>query len=287
MSFQNEIAFQKQNFLSQKGSQRTAEAYRTGKQHRLSCIEISENLIGQPIAGEFVEIGAGTGYFSAYLLANRPHTLGILLECTDEATATIRDCMEAHGVESQRYRIAIDDFTQFATPAPVNYVFAMGAIHHAYALGKTMAQIHDNLQPGGYLIAHEPAFDDFAPREFLQNHYQQRLGIDIKVAEPTLPRHDFFFRECEYRRAAIAAGFDLVAWIRLNRDANQGRQQPLKPRTVKSTLKSLVKRAIGRDGESRARRQQQSQSDAQLHSYLMIFRKPLTSDPWIPHQHLL
>ena len=278
MNLQDEVKFQSDNFNQLKKKYSSAESYRSGKEHRLSCIQLSEQILKTKIKGNCLELGAGTGYFSAYLLANRPETFVTLLECTYEAKEVIQSCIKAHSITEERYQILIGDFTEFTLPNSMDYVFVMGALHHSYALEKTMTKIYENLKPSGYLIAHEPAFDDFASREHLQHHYQQRLGIDPTQEEPTLPRHDFFFRECEYRRAAIASGLDLITWKRLEKKTKI---------SWKRKLKSLVK-SFSTKLENKSNPTDKSKQTEDLKSYLMIFQKPPSSvGLWIPHKSLL
>ena len=187
MTIQAEFSFQEENYNSLKGKYTTAESYRVGKLHRLGCIAQAEEIIGSSIRGSFVEIGAGTGYFSAYILSQRAETHAILLESTSAVVDTIHHCMGVHSVGGDRYRIEICDFTTYEAPNLMDFVFAMGAIHHSYALGDTMTRVYENLRPGGYLIAHEPAFSDFQPRRSLQQHYQQRLGIDPRSSIQSFP----------------------------------------------------------------------------------------------------
>jgi len=278
MKLQIESEFQEENYINLKGKFTTAESYRVGKLHRIGCIALAEKVIGSPIRGDFVEIGAGTGYFSAYLLSQRAETHAILLESTSAVVDTIQHCMGVHSVGDDRYQVEVSDFTTYVAPNPMDFVFAMGAIHHSYALGDAMARIYENLRPGGYLIAHEPVFSDFQPRQSLQQHYQQRLGIDPSKPDPKLPRYDFFFRESEYRRAAISAGFDVLAWM------------PVEPVAAvswpMSAIRQLVKVANKLIG-------QQSLASSMVtiarpNSYLMIFRKPPDDiGKWIPHKMLL
>ncbi len=278
MTIQAEFSFQEENYNSLKGKYTTAESYRVGKLHRLGCIALAEKVIRSPIRGNFVEIGAGTGYFSAYILSQRKETHAILLESTSAVVETIHHCMNVHSVSADRYRVEICDFTTFVAPTPMDYVFAMGAIHHSYALGDTMVRISENLKPGGYLIAHEPAFSDFQPRQSLQQHYRQRLGIDPSTPDPKLPRYDFFFRESEYRRAAISAGFDIIAWMPVEPVAAMSW-----PMLAKVQLMKAAKKVLGRIPSINS-----VTTIARPNSYLMIFRKPSNDiDAWIPHKSLL
>jgi SAM-dependent methyltransferase len=278
MTLHAESNFQEENYNSLKGKFTTEESYRVGKLHRIGCIALAEKVVGSPIHGSFIEIGAGTGYFSAYLLSKRPETRAILVECTDAVLDTIHHCMSVHSVSTDRYAIEICDFTTFVAPEPVDYVFAMGAIHHSYALGDTMNRICENLKPGGYLIVHEPAFDDFQSRESLQHHYQQRLGIDPSKSDPKIPRYDFFFRESEYRRAAISAGFDVLAWISVEPTA--GASWPM---LARRSLANAAKKLLGPAPLANS-----TLAIAQPNSYLMIFRKPPNPiREWIPHKFQL
>ena len=256
------MEFQKKNFQKLKERLLDADAYLAGKKHRISCIEKFEHIIKKEISGTFIDIGAGTGYFSANLLRKRSCTTGIIVEYPNEAREVIEKCMETFYVDKKRYQIEINDYNGYTPSKKVDYIFAMGSLHHSYALNETMTTIYGNLKEGGYLIAHEPAFSDFYSRKALQTYYQKRLCIDASTKKPNVPRYDFFFRESEYRYVAMSVGFDLISWMRVEKDGFENTESTNADLNSKNTQISILPK-----------------------SYMMVFQKPNSGvGKWIPHQ---
>lgn len=160
--------------------------------------------------GSMLEVGAGDGWCSSVVLSEYPVEEAYIVEIDEAAVRElIPATLSSFEVEERDVTIVLGSFNKIPKSGYFDFAIAMGALHHSANLYATFKSIYDSLKPSGYLLSQEPCMVDETPNSFYDDRNESMTefaeGIEIKNAE----RSDNFFRECEYRTAALHAGFDV------------------------------------------------------------------------------
>jgi SAM-dependent methyltransferase len=173
---------------------------------RLKLFPIIENRYKFRLGGRVLDVGCGSGYFSAWLALNREPEIVYALESSPAAVNTlIPRSLDACGVKKGLVLPVQGSFNFIPKSDYFDYVVAMGALHHSSDLFTTLKEIHKSLKPGGYLIAQEPTLDDSTTNKRYKEIYQSRVG-----------HNDHFFRNCEYKTALNFVGFEIICYDYFN-----------------------------------------------------------------------
>lgn len=245
---------------------------------RTGLFRFFETITG-PIRGRVLDIGCGNGYASIYLAKHFPVDEIVALEASVPAVQELLPRnIRHHGVEDV-CRPVIGSFEKIPYEQYFDFVVAFGALHHSPNLLTTFRQVAKSLKEGGYLIAQEPTMADTTTNADYVAKYEvieDFFGFKIRNGD----RDDHFFRECEYKTAAVFGGFDIVHFGRdlpsaVKHDgANKGMRDRVRKfgRFTRSLVRKPNSSAAGRQFASDGREVRRS---------VFVFRK--NSTPYIPH----
>lgn len=177
------------------------------------------------VSGRSLEVGAGDGWCSAAVLANYPLEEATIVEIDDAAVRElIPSTLHAFGVLERKIVVAKGSFNNIPKHDYFDVAFAMGALHHSSNLYMTFKSIFRSLRPGGVLFSQEPAMNDTTSNDYYEKREKETTTFIEGVEVINSARSDTFYRECEYRTAALHAGFD-VDVERVNQTAESNRKR--------------------------------------------------------------
>lgn len=176
---------------------------------RIKSLEILNNKISG-IKGNILEIGAGDGWCSAYILKkwnNQIKSLDIM-EISDSAIEKlIPKTLSVCSLSTEKISLIKGSFNNIPHQNHYDVIVAMGALHHSSNLAHTLQTIYESLKPGAWLIAQEPFVSDNTQNDFYTKRNNETVNFKGVMTVKNEERSDNFFRLCEYRSAAYAAGF--------------------------------------------------------------------------------
>lgn len=181
--------------------------------HRINSLNHAVRKIGKgKIDGHVLEVGAGDGWCSAYILKNHNPKSVHIMEINDSAIQKlIPKVLQTIGQAEKDITLVKGSFNHIPEKETFDYVIAMGAIHHSANLYKTMSQIYECLVPGGWFIAQEPYMTDDTPNDFFYSRSAETVNFKGLVDVKNGDRGDAIFRNCEYLTAGYHAGFDFYS----------------------------------------------------------------------------
>ena len=183
---------------------------------RINYLKKAESIIGMKIEGSVLEIGAGNGYMSIYIVKNREIDCVYVLECTiNGVDKLIRKNFETNKINEQKYELVLGSFNSIPLKDKFDFVISFGAIHHSSNLQKTLDEIFKTLKPGGYMIAQEPFSNDKTQNSFFVKMKNKIVNVQGLVKIKNSSRDDNFFRKCEYLTASYHAGFEKVIFKKI------------------------------------------------------------------------
>jgi len=174
---------------------------------RIGALNKGLQRLGVESLGRVLEIGAGDGWCSAYILKHYHVDMIYILETTRASVESlIPATLAAVGAPVERAKLVRGSFNDIHLESSVDLVVAMGALHHSSNLYHTFTEVYKCLKPGGWLIAQEPFMSDEAPNEYYFSREDKEINFwDIERIR-NYERTDLFYRECEYKTAAFHAG---------------------------------------------------------------------------------
>ncbi len=191
-----------------------SQVFSSFRSFRIRCLEYANSEIG-PIKGDVLEIGAGDGWCSAYMLKNYQINSMYTMEITKAAiNELIPHVYSLCGVNTDNTTLIRGSFNQIDYDSKFDFIIGMGAIHHSENLQLTFDNIYKALKPGGVFIAQEPAMIDETQNDFYNNRNQQETVFKKLFKVKNEERSDIFYRRCEYLTAAYHSGFNLkIKWL--------------------------------------------------------------------------
>lgn len=154
-----------------------------------------------------VELGAGSGLFSAMLRAAFPKAHLTLIDFSENMLALARNRLG----DDPAITYSLADYTAGPLPAHSDAIVSSLSIHHLEDDRKRalLAHIFAALQPGGFFIN---ADHIAGPTPELEEIYQLRWLADVRASGATEQQiADSLFRQQEDRRTPVAAQ---LAWLR-------------------------------------------------------------------------
>ena len=163
-----------------------------------------------PASAQYIlELGAGSGLFSAMLRANFPSAHLHLIDFSEPMLALARQRLGSSG--DPLLTCSLADYTAHPLPAGCDAVVSSLSIHHLEDAAKRtlFERILTALRPGGLFVN---ADHIAGPTPELEREYQQRWLAEIRAAGATEQQiADSLFRQREDRRASFA---DQLQWLR-------------------------------------------------------------------------
>lgn len=195
---------------------------------RIDYLKKALELADTQIHGSVLEVGAGDGWCSAYMLMNYPIDEMYIMEVDRPALdKLIPHTLAQLGVNDEKVKYVLGSFNQIKIESKLDFVIAMGALHHSNNLFQTFRSIYNSLKPGGWVIAQEPFMIDSTKNTYYFNRDEQSINFKGLINIRNDQRTDIFYRACEYQTAALHAGFDYQSF-KFNDDDLQKREKPLK-----------------------------------------------------------
>lgn len=166
--------------------------------------------IGHPIGGRVLEVGAGDGWCSAYMINQFPaiNELNIMEVNRPAVEQLIPKSIASVNGDLSKVVTILGSFNNIRFQNEMDFIIAMGALHHSGNLGLTFKSMYQALKPGGWLIAQEPYMLDETPNTFYFERDEEVIQFKNLVGVTNSERSDTFYRLCEYKTAAYHAGFD-------------------------------------------------------------------------------
>lgn len=183
------------------------------RRFRAEALGIAIEKANAKIKGKVLEVGAGDGWCSAYLLKNfsmidHIHTMEINHSAVNNLIPKV---LEAFEVDRNKSTLVLGSFNNIPLENHFDFVIAMGALHHSSNLYLTYKNIYKSLKPGGWLFAQEPAMPNDINNDYYILREKETITFKGLVDVKNSDRTDVFYRECEHRTAGYHAGFNFNA----------------------------------------------------------------------------
>lgn len=190
---------------------------------RIAAAHKVELITGKKISGKVIEVGAGTGVFTA-MLSKRPEPESIY--CLDYDRFSVESLMPLvfRNLEANTSKIktVLGSYNRMMVDDNYfDYVISLGAIHHSENLLATLQEAYRTLKPGGFLVAVEHCHPNSYTIEQQREDYERPLSAqrvkmlynDEKMQVKTKDNSDHYYRICEFETYAYQAGFNVLPYI--------------------------------------------------------------------------
>jgi SAM-dependent methyltransferase len=184
---------------------------------RQQAIVKAQQVVGRPIGGTILEIGAGSGWCSG-LLSFLPTVAHIY--CMDYDPVAVSTLMPqvhgAIGANTWKIQRVLGTFNSMPLRGEVDFVVSLGALHHSENLHATLTACFEVLKPGGWLIASEPTYPDNETNASLQARYKREDANALKKygrAARHEENSDHYYRLSEFIVAGYSAKFDVYPFV--------------------------------------------------------------------------
>jgi ubiquinone/menaquinone biosynthesis C-methylase UbiE len=190
---------------------------------RIAAARKVELITGKKLSGRIIEVGAGTGVFSAQI-SKEPQVIEVY--CLDYDRFSVDSlfplvCTNL-GAVTDKIQPVVGSYNSMKTEdGYFDYVISLGAIHHSENLTATLKECYRVLKPGGFVVAVEHCHPNSYTNYQQQADYERLISpqrakmlyndenLKIKVKDNS----DHYYRICEFESAGFAAGFDVLPYI--------------------------------------------------------------------------
>jgi ubiquinone/menaquinone biosynthesis C-methylase UbiE len=190
---------------------------------RIAAAKKVELITGKKIAGKVIEVGAGTGVFTAELSKEKEPEI---IYCLDYDRFSVEGLMplvfkNLHA-DLSKIKPVVGSYNQMNVEDNYfDYVISLGAIHHSENLLATFRECFRVLKPGGFVAAVEHCHPNSYTRHQQITDYERPLSkerakmlyndenLQVKVKDNS----DHYYRICEFETFAYQAGFDVLPFI--------------------------------------------------------------------------
>lgn len=208
-------------FQTSEGGARFLKTGRTLWRRRV--LEKAEKVIGHPIRGKLIEVGAGTGWCSAWLsqkdTVSEIYTLDYDHYCVEKLMPAV---FKSLGAKSDKITRVAGSYNNMKCPdEEFDFVVSIGAINHSENLPATFRECNRVLKKGGYMIATEPCeFNSLSlsEQQEIANSFEDDKSVIKKYGPDVGPvkkrdNSDHLYRLFEYEAYALTAGFDVNSFV--------------------------------------------------------------------------
>ena len=166
---------------------------------RYDCLKIIKQVIGKEIHGTILEIGSGTGIYSCLISklesVKKIYTLDYSKACIEQLLPFVIDQFNLNEKERMKIFPVVGSFNNIQLQDnSIDFIVAMGALHHSEDREVTFKEVYRVLKPGGYLIACERASYDTTTNQELNKELDQEYNqkhkelMGYNVEETYTPR---------------------------------------------------------------------------------------------------
>jgi len=174
---------------------------------RLKIFEIFENKV-EKISGNILDIGAGTGYASIFILKNFNNVNVTSLDISPNSCTLAKKYAEHFKLEN-KLNIINSDLYDYSPKNKFDLIVSFGTLHHADCLFSFVKKISELLVEGGHLLCSEPTQSNFTTNsEYIKKYNTAEIKYDLELKN--FERDDHFFREAEYIVSASFNNLDLI-----------------------------------------------------------------------------
>ena len=184
---------------------------------RRQAVLRSQHIMGKPISGTVLEIGAGSGWCSS-LLSLMPNVNKIYCMDYDPVSVNtlIPQVQTVLSADASKIEKVYGTFNDIKLINELDFIVSIGALHHSENLFVTLSECFKALKPGGWLFATEPAYYDSENNRAILNRYKKedlnsiaKYGRRAKHEENS----DHYYRLCEYTAASYSSKFDTFPFV--------------------------------------------------------------------------
>lgn len=194
---------------------------------RYDCLNLVEEIIGQKYHGLVLEAGAGSGIYSCHMAKKKNVDKVLAVEYSEECVKNLMTYVikrfKLNKKQEDKIYPVIGSFDEIKLENnSVDFIIAMGSLHHSENREKTICELYRVLKVGGYLVACERATENTTTNKELNqkldvefsNDFKKKMGY--KESETYTRRdnseHDPLMAEWEYLFAK--AGFkNSIYWF--------------------------------------------------------------------------
>lgn len=195
----------------------------TGRSHwRYNAVKKIELIFNKKISGRVIEIGAGTGWFSALISKEKEVTEVYALDYDKYSVEQLFPLVFKNlDADMSKMTSVIGSYNKMECEDNFfDYIISIGAIHHSENLNATFNEAYRTLKPGGVLVALEHCHPNSYTIE--DSRANDEAFIDEKRAKTLYgstekikvkDNSDHNYRICEFESAAYAAGFNVLPFV--------------------------------------------------------------------------
>lgn len=190
---------------------------------RIAAAKKVELITGKKISGKVIEVGAGTGVFTAQLSKEKePEAIYCLDYDRFSVEALMPLVFKNLKADTSKIKPVVGSYNRMEVADNYfDYVISLGAIHHSENLLATFKECFRVLKPGGFVAAvehchpnsytiHQQYLDYERP---LSKERARMLYNDENLQVKVKDNSDHYYRICEFETFAYQAGFDVLPYI--------------------------------------------------------------------------
>jgi ubiquinone/menaquinone biosynthesis C-methylase UbiE len=195
----------------------------TGRSHwRYQSVKKVELVFNKKISGRIIEVGAGTGWFSA-LMSKEEQIKEVYALDYDKYSVEKLFPLVFKNLEADTSKITsvLGSYNKMECEDNFfDYVISIGAIHHSENLTATFKEAYRVLKPGGILVAlehcHPNSYTIEAAIADNEAHIDETRAKKLYNSTEKIKvkdNSDHNYRICEFESSAYAAGFNVLPYI--------------------------------------------------------------------------
>ncbi len=221
---------------------------------------------GKGIHGVGLEVGGGSGFFSA-LLANYPavekvYSVEVCENIVRELMPKVIGEISPNKKDADKVVGCVGDFDNLeVSDASVDFIFDFYSLHHSSDIGKTFKELYRVLKPGGFVFCFDKArannMTDADLEKLLDTEYSSEtkmlMGLPKDVFHTRRMNGEKEYRLKDWKQAFLGAGFKVFEHYhvaRLNNTSSGSGKIKLAISKLPPRIQAFVSGMISRGGNS-------------------------------------